>query len=289
MKTILVTGKDGFFASRFIQYYKDKYRITGLGHRELDITDKEQTNAVVLKYRPDCVVHAAAVSDTGTCERNQDMSYDINVKGSINVAEACSKADAKLIYLSSDQVYNGNIPSGPYSEECIPVPDTVYGRHKIQAEKGIQDMLQDVVILRLTWMFSLPEKNKKTNSNIVWNTVKAAMKNKRINLPANEYRGITYVHDLIKNFDRIFDLPCGIYNAGSENNLSTYEIGKIVLKEMGLDYRISDILIRDTERYKTKSRDLRISNSKLKSLGINFQDTEEAVRSCIKDFSFNIE
>lgn len=242
-----------------------------------------------MKHRPDYVVHAAAVSDTGTCERNPDMSYDINVKGSINVAEACSKAEAKLIYLSSDQVYNGNTSDGPYSEECIPVPDTVYGRHKIQAEKCIQDMLQDAVILRLTWMFSLPERNKKTNSNIVWNTIKAAMKNKRINLPANEYRGITYVHDLIKNFERILDLPCGIYNAGSENNLSTYEIGEIVLKEMGLDYRISDILIRDTERYKIKNRDLRISNSRFKSLGINFQDTEEAVRSCIKDFSFNIE
>lgn len=207
----------------------------------------------------------------------------------MNVAEACLKAKTKLVYLSSDQVYNGNTDSGPYSEEFIPVPDTVYGRHKMQAEKGIQDILKDAVILRLTWMFSLPEKNKKTNSNIVWNTVKTAMKNKAINLPANEYRGITYVYDLIKNFDKILDLPCGIFNAGSENNLSTYEIGEIVLKAMGLDYRSSDILIKDTERYKMRNRDLRISNSRLKNYGICFPDAEEAVKNCIKDFSFIID
>lgn len=288
MDSILITGKDGFFASRFIEYYKDKYNIIGLSHSDLDITDEKQTIAAVLKYSPDYLIHSAALSDTGTCERNPEMSFDINVKGSMNAAMACSKAKAKLIYLSSDQVYNGNTESGPYNEACMAIPDTVYGNHKIQAENGILEIMQNAVILRFTWLFSLPERHKKTNSNIIWNIVKAAMKNEHIKLPANEYRGITYIYDLLKNFDKILKLPGGVYNTGSENNSSTYEIAKVILKEIGLDYRIEEILIKDDERYKILNRDLRICNNKLKNHDICFNSTEESIGNCIRDFLFKI-
>lgn len=283
MKTILVTGKDGFFASRFIEYYKDKYNIIGFNHSDLDITNEEQTVSIISKYKPDYLVHAAAISDTGTCERNPEKSFEVNVKGSINVAKACLNAKTKLIYLSSDQIYNGNDEAGPYNEKSFK-PNNVYGKHKIEAEKEILEIMDDVIILRLTWLFDLPARHKKTNSNIVWNIAKALMENKAIRFPANEYRGITYVYDLVKNFDKIIDLPVGVYNAGSENNLSTYEVAEKIVAAMGLSYRVREILIKDIERYKEKNRDLRISNDKLKNCGVFFTNTEEAVRNCIKDF-----
>lgn len=285
MKTILITGKDGFFASRFIKYYKDKYNIIGFSHSDLDITNEKQAISIISKYNPDYLVHAAAISDTGTCERNPEKSFEVNVKGSINVAKACLKAKAKLIYLSSDQVYNGNDEVGPYDEKSFN-PNNIYGKHKIEAEKGIVEIMDNAVILRLTWLFDLPQRHKKTNSNIVWNIAKALMENKAIKFPANEYRGITYVYDLVKNFDKIIDLPAGVYNAGSENNLSTYEVAEKVLDAMGLSHRVKEILIKDVERYKEKNRDLRISNDKLKNCGVMFSSTEEAVENCIKDFLF---
>lgn len=285
MKTILINGKDGFFASRFIEYYKDKYNIIGFSHSDLDITNEKQAISIISKYNPDYLVHAAAISDTGTCERNPEKSFEVNVKGSINVAKACLKTKAKLIYLSSDQVYNGNDEVGPYDEKSFN-PNNVYGKHKIEAEKEILEIMDNVVILRLTWLFDLPERHKKTNSNIVWNIAKALMENKAIKFPANEYRGITYVYDLVKNFDKIIDLPAGVYNAGSENNLSTYEVAEKVLDAMGLSHRVKEILIKDVERYKEKNRDLRISNSKLKNCDIYFGISEETVRNCVKDFLF---
>lgn len=288
METILITGKDGFFASRFFEYYKDKYNVIGLGHNQLDITDEKQTIETILKYSPNYLVHSAALSDTGMCERNPKMSFEVNVKGSINIAKGCSRAKTKLIYLSSDQVYNGNTESGPYNEECIVVPNTVYGNHKMQAEDGILKIVSDVAILRLTWLFSMPERHKKINSNIIWNVMKAALKNQSIKFSANEYRGITYVYDLIRNFDKILKLSSGVYNTGSENNLNTYEVAEVVLKEMGLKHRIEEILIKDVERSKMLNRDLRISNSKIKSQGICFTDTEEAVSKCIRDFLFEV-
>jgi dTDP-4-dehydrorhamnose reductase len=288
METILITGAEGFFASRFVQYYRDKYNIIALNHRDLDICDQEKTIEKIIDISPKYLIHSAAISDTGKCENNPELSYDVNVMGTINIAKGCAAAKTKLIYLSSDQIYNGNVEAGPYKEDCVVLPNTVYGRHKLEAENAICGIVDDPVILRLTWLFSLPERNVKINSNIIWNLVKAVMKNQPVTLPANEYRGITYVYDLISNFDKLLDLPKGVYNTGSENNLSTYEVGKVILKNMGLEYRIEELLIKDTERYKENNRDLTICNNKLKDQDICFTNTEEAVSRCIRDFYKNL-
>jgi dTDP-4-dehydrorhamnose reductase len=282
MDTILITGADGFFASRFIDYYRDQYRIIGLNHGNLDITNENETMATVQKYNPAYVVHAAALSDTGMCERNPDRSFQVNVKGSINVARACSVSESKLVYLSSDQVYNGTTGAGPYSE-AMAVPNTVYGNHKMEAENRILEITPRAVVLRLTWLFGLPERLKKTNSNIIWNVVKSALKNEPLKLPVHEYRGITYIYDLLENFEQMLHLPGGIYNTGSENNVSTYETAETVLKEMDLNYRIQELLIKDLEKFKDRNRDLRICNHKLGKYGICFTETEAAVGKCIRE------
>lgn len=286
MYKLAVTGSEGFFASRFIEFYKDKYCIIPLSHKDLDIKDYDSTVEKIMNIKPDYLVHAAAISDTSFCEKNTEISYDVNVCGSVNIAKACCQAGAKMIYLSSDQVYNGNEEAGPYSETILPVANTVYGRHKLEAEESIRGILRDAVILRLTWLYCLPERNKKAKPNIIWNVIKAALNNKPLNLPDNEYRGITYVYDLVSAFEKILELPGGIYNTGSENNLSTYKTGEIVLKAMGLERRINELLIRNVDAYKYKSRDLRICNSKLKEYGIHFDDTEKAIRKCIDSFGF---
>ncbi|MBC8062518.1 MAG: NAD(P)-dependent oxidoreductase [Clostridiaceae bacterium] len=288
MKKVLITGAKGFFASRFIEFYKRQYNIIALAHNDLDITDKKRTIEVIKGINPDYLVHAAAISDTGLCERNPELSLNVNVKGSINIAKACYETRTKMIFLSSDQVYNGNKDSGPYDEISIPISNNVYGKHKLEAEKNILELLDDAVILRLTWLYGLPERNKKVSSNILWNIIKTCMKNEAIKLPANEYRGITYVNDLISNFQNFFKLPGGVYNAGSENNLSTYEIGEIVFRELGLEHRVKDLLIRDIENYKEHKRDLRISNGNLREHNIYFDETKRSIAKCIKEYSFQV-
>lgn len=225
------------------------------------------------------------MSDTGACEINPQLSYDINVKGTINIAKGCKNINSKLIYFSSDQVYSNNNLSGPYEEECVLTPKTVYALHKIEAEKEILGLLDKVVILRITWLFSLPERDKRIKSNLIWNVIKAAMKNEAIEFPQDDYRGITYVYDLIEVFDKIIRLPKGIYNAGSENNFGAYDIATIVFNELNINNRMKELLVRNTKR----KRDIRISNDKLKKYGIYFPSTEEAVKKCIKEFSFKVD
>ena len=288
MEKILITGANGFFASRFADFYKSKYAVTGLTHQQLDITDASQTVKVIQANNPDYVVHAAAISDTALCQNNPELSQAVNVNGSVNVAKAAEACNARLIYLSSDQVYIGNVNRGPYREDEPVNPNNVYGSHKLQAETEILRFMPEAIILRLTWLFGLPERNKKINSNLIWNIAKAMMKNEPASFPVNDYRGVTYIYELIDKFEKIFDLPGGIYNAGSENDLNVYELAETVLKTMGFEARIESVLRKDEERFRDRPRDLRISNQKLKSNGIAFSSSEDAIKRCVKDFSFGV-
>ncbi|WP_250860089.1 SDR family oxidoreductase [Oceanirhabdus seepicola] len=282
---ILITGGKGFLASRFKKRFEKEYEILALGRKELDITDKKNVESKFQEFNPDIVIHTAAIADTGKCENDPELSYKINVEGSINVARACNSVNAKLVYMSSEQVYNGNEESGPYNEEITPVPNTVYGKHKLKAEEEIKAILAEVWILRLTWLFGMPERNLKVNSNILFNTIKHILSGEEFKEPVNEYRGMTYVYEIVENIQKLFSIPYGIYNTGSENDLSRYNVVEGILKALGRDDLKVNKFNKDVERFKKKPRDLRISNLKLREQGIQFSTTEEGILKAIKEYS----
>ena len=282
---ILITGGSGFLATRFKKRFEKEYEILALGRDELDITDKNNVESKFQEFNPDIVIHTAAIADTGKCENDPELSYKINVQGSINVARACKNINAKLVHMSSEQVYNGNEESGPYTEETTPVPNTVYGEHKLKSEDEIKAILDEVWILRLTWLFGMPERNLKVNSNILFNTIKNILRGEEFKEPVNEYRGMTYVYDMVENIQKLFSIPYGIYNAGSENELSRYQVVEELLKALGRDDLRDSKFKKDIERFKNKLRDLRISNSKLREQGIKFPTTEEGILRAIKEYA----
>ncbi|MFL0246568.1 SDR family oxidoreductase [Candidatus Clostridium stratigraminis] len=285
MDKILVTGASGFLASRFCEYYKGKYNIIALKKNDLDIRDGNKVLEIFKSLKPQYVLHTAAIADTGKCEEDKAASYDINVTGCINIAKACSLVKTKMINLSTEQIFNGNIEAGPYSEETEPIPNTTYGKHKLNAEKEIAKILEEKWILRLTWLFGVPERFRKVNPNILWNVINASINGNKILVPSYEYRGMTYVYDLLKNIEEIMEIPFGTYHTGSENNLTTFDIAEVIVKKLGISHRLNEIIIKDDVRYSKQPRDIRITNKKLKKLGINFLNTEEAVSLCIKEFN----
>lgn len=285
MKRILLTGGKGFFASRFNLFYRDKYAIISAGRDALDIQDEKKCIEFIKIHRPDYIVHTAAIAATEYCNAHPEMAHEVNVNGTLNIAKGCELTSSKLIFLSSEQVFNGNYESGPYSEKHYPCPDTVYGQTKLEAEGKLEGMLKQLWILRFPWLFGMPERNLNINPNILWSTIKTAMSGKREKIAANEYRGMSYVFDIIEKFDKIFELPYGTYHVGAENNLSRYDAACLVLKEMGIGNRISELIEKDEEKYKDHPRDVRLCTSKIRNLGINFLNTEEGIKKCIKDYN----
>ena len=142
----------------------------------------------------------------------------------------------------------GNVEAGPYTEDDTPIPDTMYGKNKLEAEGLLKEVLDELWVVRFTWLFGMPERNCSMSPNILWGTLTDIMLGKKTKATPNEYRGLTYVHEVIDQFPMIFEIPYGIYHLGSHNDLSRYDICSLIFKEVGLEHRMNELLEKETEK-----------------------------------------
>ena len=126
MKTkILITGGSGFLGSRLAYYYRERFDLLLPSHSELNISREEAVKAYMEEHRPEVVIHCAAWSNTWYCEQHPEESHRVNVQGTVRIAKACKQIGAKLIFMSSDQVYNGTPMPGPLKEEDVLAIETI--------------------------------------------------------------------------------------------------------------------------------------------------------------------
>lgn len=283
-KKILLTGGQGFFCSRFARYHQKNYDIVALGRKDLDITDAALVMDKVMAEKPDYIIHAAANAVTDFCNKNPDIAHDINVSGAVNTAKAAAAAGAKLLFISSEQVFNGNENCGPYKEEDTAVPDTVYGQNKLEAESLLRGILPELWIVRFTWLFGMPEHNAGMANNILWDTLQHLIEGRRISASPNEFRGMTYVYEMVENVEKCFSLPYGTYHLGAENELSRYDTVAEIFRLLGVESRKAELLERDEKKYAARPRDVRLDTHKARQLGLTFTPTPKAIEKCLKEY-----
>ena len=262
MQKILVTGASGFVGSRFVDRWRNEYEIIAPSHTEMDITDVVSVERYIIAHSPLVVVHLAALSNTGYCEQNPEESYRVNVVGVCNIAIACARNGIKLVFFSSDQVYNGNYESGPLSEDVAVAPETVYGRHKLEAEQRALEICPTAVALRATWMYDCERSGMPVHANFVLNIAKAILQRTPVVLPVREYRGITWVKDVVEYLPATFSLAGGVYNYGAECSMDTYETACCYC-EMLVGLQSGPLLQPDYERYPEHERNLSMCTDKI--------------------------
>ncbi len=280
MKKILITGSSGFLGSRLAYYLKDKYELLLPSHAELNVSREEVVRAYMEEHRPDVVIHCAALSNTWYCEQHREESHKVNVQGTVRIAKACKLTGAKLVFMSSDQVYNATPLPGLLKEEDVLQPVNIYGQHKLECEQRAQWNLQESVGLRLTWMYDLPDSHMKLNSNILVNLQKAYNDGNTINAATHEYRGVTYVWNVVRNIEKAISLPGGIYNFGSGNTLNSYELHLKAADLMGLK-EPEEWILPDNERFHDEPRNLTMDCSLIEEHGIHFCDSVEGIHEAI--------
>ena len=273
---VLVTGAKGFLGYRLCQFLKEKkYEVYEGSHSILDITNESCVFEVLLKERPDIVIHCAAVSDVSACEKNPLFSYDINVNGPSYLAKACEKIGAKMIFCSSDQVYFQSEGEDPHLETEEIFPPHIYGKQKLEAEQRIQEFCSQTVSLRLSWMYDVFHREGMEHSQLFHNMIQASKEQKTMAFPVHDKRSITNVWDVIENIEKFFTAPAGIYNCGSENEYNTYAL---VSKVFGTE------LIKPNETaFLEKPRNIMMNCNKAKKLGVCIPDSLDRMKKDIEN------
>lgn len=277
---LLITGTSGFLGKRIAQYYRDKYECITPSHKELEIGDPDCCMDIIKAAKPDYIIHTAAISDMRACEDDPESSRQVNVTGVENLAKACLAAGSRLIFMSSDQVYNGNHDAALHRETDSCRPANVYGRQKLEAEQRMLAVLPEAIALRLTWMYDLPTPQLDTKDNFLTNIMKAIENKQRIAFSDQEYRGITYVKEVVQNMEKVFDLPGGSYNFGSYAENTTYMLAKEVVQLLGISGQRDDLLEKTIHAV---PRSLAMDQTKLNSHHIYFSENSKGVQDCLQE------
>lgn len=274
---LLITGSSGFLGRRAASHFHSLgCNILTPSHTQLDITDGNAVHRWFQQHSPQAVLHCAAVSDTGKCQKAPESTALVNVTGSIHLAQACSEYGAKFIFCSSDQVYHASAQTGPHRESEVLSPVSAYARQKLLAEQQCQILCCDTVCLRLSWMYSgriSPE-----DHGHLLTTLRNALQDETLPLtwPIYDRRGITDVDSVVRHLPAALKLPAGVYNFGSSNDMDTYHTIQSVLEELNLREAL-DRLMPNRQAFADFPRDIRMDGSLAASHGITFESTRSGL------------
>jgi len=188
---ILVTGCNGQLghAMQEISTYLSEWTWKFTDLPELDITNPEQVNQTVKNFQPDWIINAAAYTDVDGAETNQELAFRVNAEGPHNLAKAVIEANAKLVHISTDYVFDGT-KNEPYTETDQPNPLQVYGKSKLEGETLIQETGVPGIIIRTSWLYG------SHGNNFVKTILRLADEKDEIQVVDDQIGSPTYVGDL---------------------------------------------------------------------------------------------
>lgn len=229
--TLLVTGANGQLGKELVHMSDERVRIVGFGRDRLDITNLEQCRAAIAEIRPDGVIHAAAYTAVDKAESEPDEAYRVNAIGTRNVTIAAREAGVKLLYVSTDYVFDG-IGTESYNEYDNTNPQSVYGKSKRAGEVLVQSLADRYFIVRTSWVYG------KYGNNFVKTMLKLASERDTVTVVEDQVGSPTYTYDLAKFLIQLVQTEFyGIYHASNTGSCSWYEFAKAIFEESGIAIR----------------------------------------------------
>lgn len=247
MKTILVTGSNGLLGQKLTENIRssNKYHliatskganrfpeVTGYHYVEMDVLDPHSILVVLEKYRPDAVIHTAAMTNVDTCEAQPEQAYQLNVESVKSLLRVCEQFNIQFIHLSTDFIFDG--ADGPYDETATPNPLSYYGETKLAAEKVVQQAKCPWVIIRTILVYGIVA--DLSRSNIVLWAKGALEKGQPLNVVNDQWRMPTLAEDLAEACLLAVEREAhGVYHISGSDMVSVVELVRRVAAFWKLD------------------------------------------------------
>ncbi|HML67610.1 MAG TPA: dTDP-4-dehydrorhamnose reductase [Clostridia bacterium] len=250
---ILVTGANGQLGHDILLNLEAR-GIDGIPSdiTEFDITQAAETEQFILDHQPNAVIHCAAYTAVDKAEDDIERCQLINVTGTENIARACQRINAKLVYVSTDYVFPG-IGDTPYEINAPTGPLSIYGQTKLAGELAVQNALSRYFIVRTSWVFG------KNGNNFVKTMLRLGKEREAVNVVCDQVGSPTYTVDLAKLLvDMALSEKYGVYHATNEGFCSWAEFATEIFHKAGLSTHVNYVT---TDQYPARAH--RPSNSRL--------------------------
>ncbi len=280
---ILITGATGLLGVDLKAVLKQDYRAMGVSTANFDIQNYDEMASFLDKMKPEVVLHAAAWADVDGCEENKDKAFAVNAIGTKNVTLACKNIGAKLIYYSTDYVFDGTKGSA-YNEDDKPNPVNNYGHSKLEGEQYVLDTLDDAAIIRISWLYGTAKECFVTSViRTALEQVRAKNKNERyqiLKVVGDQQSCPTWTVDIAEQTKEIIEKKVsGIFHAASTGAVSRYGLAENIFEELSWDVEMD--MAKGSDLPGKAKRPLRtdLENGQLNKLGLSVMRTyKEAVR-----------
>ncbi|MDR3586015.1 MAG: dTDP-4-dehydrorhamnose reductase [Desulfosporosinus sp.] len=234
---VLVTGAHGQLGRDILRVMEEespeRHHVIGMGRHDLDIKAGQQVMTRFEEERPEIVIHAAAYTQVDQAESELDQAYAVNALGTRNVAVAAEKVGAKLIYISTDYVFDG-CNKTPYTEFDAVNPQSVYGKSKRAGEEFVLALSRQHFIVRTSWVYG------EYGANFVKTMLKLGKSGKPIQVVNDQMGSPTYTVDLARFLKNLMQTELyGIYHATNAGSCTWYEFACAIFEESGMEVELS--------------------------------------------------
>lgn len=278
---VLVTGTKGQLGYDVVnELEKRGHTAVAVDIEEMDITDAVSVERVITEAGVEAVIHCAAYTAVDAAEDNVEICRRVNAEGTENIAKVCKKLDLKMIYISTDYVFDGE-GERPWEPDDERHPLNVYGQTKYEGELAVEKYLEKYFIVRIAWVFGVNGKN------FIKTMLKLSETHEELNVVDDQVGSPTYTYDLaVLLVDMVESDKYGRYHATNEGLCTWYEFAKEIFRQAGVEVKVNPVTSDMFPAKAKRPKNSRMSKEKLDANGFHrlptWQDALERYLSEIR-------
>lgn len=291
MNKLFVTGSSGLlstniFLKKYLEYNfigcihkrTPQFKLDNLNFEKFDLFDREELKKILIKFNPNYILHNAAITNLELCEQNKELCFKINYELSCLITDVAKDLNIKLIFISTDQIYNGLKDS--YSEKDTPNPINNYGISKVKSEEYILKHYSNSLIIRTNFFGWGPSYRNSFSDRVLKDTFTNVKE-----LDDVRFNPI-YLSTLINIlFEMINNNYSGLFNLSSDDSFTKYKLAKKFLEYFKINKKIKRIYLKDLPQNLARPSSMILENNKIKNqLGISKIDTKNCLYNLKLDF-----